>query len=113
MAKPHRLSGDRSVLSTVFGRFAPAQPRETESVKIADKLDDVLAKPGIDKRTDKVYGLWNRAGQRDQQKTQDAMSAADAMKGLDLDLQQINLRYALFCSALALSLVAMWVWLLS
>jgi hypothetical protein len=112
MSQPQRLRGDRSVLSTVFGRFAPTKPRMTESVKIADRLDEVLAQPSIDKRTDKVYGLWNRAGQRDQQKTQDALSAADTMRGLDLDLQQIDRRYAFVFVCLALTLIGALVWLL-
>ena len=112
MSQPPRLRGDRSMLSTVFGRFAPTKSRMTESVKIADKLDEVLAQPGVDKRTDKVYGLWHRAGQRQQQKAQDVMSAADTMNGLDVDLQHNDRRYALMICCLTLTVVTALVWLL-
>jgi hypothetical protein len=75
-----RVSGDRSHLSPVYGKYAPDAARVTETTDIISELDAVLADGvRVEKRTEKVYRLWNRAGERHAEKSDDVMAATEAV----------------------------------
>ncbi len=77
MKEKKRVSGFRSLLSPVYGKYAPDTPRVTETTEIISEMDAVLATGRVEQRTDKVYGLWNRAGERHAEKG-DAVIAANS-----------------------------------
>ena len=84
MQPVQRVEGERSHLSTVFGRYAPEAQRITETAHMVAQLDDLLAPEArVPRRTEKVYGLWERVGERQEAKVGDVVSATEELDTQD------------------------------
>lgn len=110
MHQPTHTAGDRSHLSPTMGRFAPAQPRLTETTEIVQEIEAVASGPRVEKRTEKVYGLWEQGGRRHQQKGNAAAFASGAIEAGYTDVEKRNRRIAL--AALAVTAVTALSWVM-
>ena len=107
-----RVSGDRSHLSPVYGKFAPKGARITETTDIIDKLDAVLAAGDkVEHRTDKVFGLWEKKGARQAEKSEDVIAAATTMNSVQARVESNNRVAAFFAGVLTTVVIGISAWL--
>lgn len=101
MQPMQRVSGDRSHLSPVYGKYAPEAVRITETTDIIDELDAVLnAGDRIPRKTEKVYGLWQRAGARHEEKGEDVIAANSSISAAQARIDAGN-RFVGFLAGVA------------
>jgi|GEM_PF-3535127 len=111
MNNPLRVSGDRSHLSPVYGKYAPDAARVTETTEIVEELNTVLAGgERVVKRTEKVYGLWQRAGDRHEEKGEDAIAAARVVADQQRAIARKNQVWAFLAGVAATVTVTVSMW---
>ena len=80
MQHGERIRGERSILSPSYGRYRRDTVQPTESVRILDELKEVLAEGSrVERRTEKVYGLWWLAQRRQTIKASEIVEASDVI----------------------------------
>ena len=106
-----RVTGDRSHLSPVYGKYAPEAARITETTDLITELDAVLSGgERVQKRTEKVYGLWERAGSRHEEKGADVVAANAAITFAQARVDAGNRLLGFFAGVLTMAVVAASAW---
>ena len=114
MQQPNHTVGERSVVSPTMGRYAPPKPRLTETTEIVQQLETIAA-PGkrVAKRTEKVYSLWERGGDRHERKSRDAAFASGVIDTRHDLIEKGNRRLAIVgIVAAAATAIAGMLWML-
>lgn len=85
------------------------QPRLTETTEIVQEIQAVASAPRVEKRTEKVYGLWEQGGRRHRQKSNAAALASGVIEAGYTEVEKRNRRIGLAALVVTAVVALSWV----